>query len=561
MKKSVLVLMILLLTAAFVFAGGGNQAKAPAGPADYGARTTGANYWWVKSPQTVTLHTVNEARPNTPFMPGDDVTKNEWTRGFKEALNVEIVTDWVAATNGYTEKLNLAIASNEIPDVFFCNATQFRQLVEAGIAADLTDYIDNNASDMVKNIMAAAPIVTNTAKFNGRLMGIPRYGYGDLWNVYDLWIRHDWLQQSGLKEPQSIDELEKIMDAFMRAHPGSYGIGVRKTLDEFFWVASAFGALPKIWIEAPDGSLVYGSIQPEMKGALEKFADWYKRGYLRRDFTSIDERDIINDIAAEKLGVHVWGNWAGWSYVDVVRALGMNAYMEPYEIPSGNGKPHIHPIPIDNSEYIVINKNCRNIAAAIKCISYHAWVCMEATIQGALTDEQVERYLLRGEGRHDVRALALNDPYGNGPPLVEWAHKIGLNNYRITEPPMTSEWPAQYEQAAPWWRDNSPEGYGRWIQQYYAGSSAWYNLKVMNEGRYVATKMTGSYPEDVLVYGTTLVSNDIGGGLGDDLLVEGFTKIIVGQEPISYFDRLIAEWKSSGGDVVTRAVNREYGKK
>jgi len=559
MKKFTLVL-VLLLAAFMAFAGGGGQSAASSGPVDYGARTTGPNYWWVKYPQTVTLHIANEERPNTPFMAGDDVTRNEWTRAFKEQLNVEVVTDWVSATQGYTEKLNLAIASNQLPDAFYVNATQFRQLVDAGMVADLTDFIENNASDMVKNIMGAAPIVTDTAKFNGRLMGMPRYGYGDLWNVYDLWIRHDWMVQSGLPEPKTFDDLEKIMDAFMRAHPGSYGIGVRKTLDEFFWAASGFGALPKIWIDGPDGKLMYGSIMPEMKLALEKFADWYRRGYLRRDFTSMDEREIINDIASNRLGVHMWGNWAGWSYVEAVRALGMNSYMEPYEIPSGNGKPHIHPIPIDNSEYIVVNKNYRNVAAVLKCISYHSWVCMEAVIQGALTDDQVERYLLRGEGRHDVRVLALNDPYGNGPPLVEWAHKVGLNNYKITEDPMTSEWYAQYEQAAPWWRDNSPEGYGRWIQQYNPQSSAWANLKVMNEGRYVATKLTGSYPDEALVYGTTLTSTGIGGGLGDDLLVEGFTKIIVGQEPISYFDRLVAEWKASGGDIVTAAVNKMYGK-
>ena len=557
--------MVLLVGATLAFAGGNTQgaaagSTATATPADFGARTTGPNYWMVKYAQPVTLHIVAVERPNTPFLPGDDVTNNEWIRGFKQFLNVDVVTDWVGSTQGYFDKLNLAIASNELPDVFRTNPTQFRQLVDAKMTADLTDYVENNCSDMVKNIMGAAPIVTDTAKFNGRLMGMPRYGYGDLWNIYDLWLRHDWLQQSGLGAPKTIDDLEKLMDSFMKAHPGSYGIGVRKTLDEVFWAASAFGALPRIWLKAPDGSLVYGSIQPEMKGVLAKFADWYKRGYLRKDFTSIDERDIVNDIASNKLGVHMWGNWAGWSYVDAVRALGMDSYMEPYEIPAGMGKPNIYPLPIDNSDYIVVNKNCKNIAAALKCISFNAWVCMEASLQGALTDDQVERYLLRGEGRHDVMCLELNDPYGNGPALVEWAHKVGLNNFQVTEKPMTAEWLAQLEQAAPWWRDKSPEGYGRWIQQYNPISSAWANLNVMKEGRYVADLMTGSLPDEALVYGTTLTGN-IGGGLGDDLLVEGFTKIIVGQEPVSYFDQLVANWKSSGGDVVTAAVNKEYGKK
>ena len=117
MKRLLLVLLVLSLAMA-VFAGGGQQGASGAkAAADYGARTTGPNYWMVKFDQPVTLHVVNIERPNTPFLPGDDVTRNEWTRAFKEKLNVEIVTDWVASTTGYNEKVNLAIASKQIPDV------------------------------------------------------------------------------------------------------------------------------------------------------------------------------------------------------------------------------------------------------------------------------------------------------------------------------------------------------------------------------------------------------------------------------------------------------------
>jgi len=521
------------------------------GPVCLGLTTDGPNPWWVKFDEPVTIHIVNTERPATPFLPGDDVTSNEWTRAFKEHLNVEIVTNWVSGGAGYYERLNLAIASRTLPDVILVNPAQFRMLVEAGMTADLTDFIENNASDMIKKIMAAAPAVTDTAIFNGRLMGLPRYGYGEFTNIMLLWLRSDWMRESGLGEPQSFDDLEKIMDFFMQNKSASYGMGLQSNLDEFFWAASAFGALPGIWIEGPNGSLVYGSVQPEIKDALAKFADWYRRGYLRRDFTSMEQREIVNDMAAGRVGAHIWVNWAGWMYVDAVRALGLNAYMEPYQIPSATGKPHIFPLPIDNEHYIVVNKNFRNIPAFLKCLSFHAWVTMEAQLQEAMTEEEVNRFLLGGEGRHDLPALGLNDPYGNGPPLIQWAHNVHLNNYQITEPPMTSEWLAHYEQAALWFRDRNVEGYGRWIQQYAPRASSRTQLQIYDEGRYYMDRMTGAIPEDVAVFTSVL----------QDLLVEGFTKIIVGEQPLSYFDTVIAEWHRSGGDTVTRAVNREYGKK
>jgi putative aldouronate transport system substrate-binding protein len=93
-------------------------------------------------------------------------------------------------------------------------------------------------------------------------------------------------------------------------------------------------------------------------------------------------------------------------------------------------------------------------------------------------------------------------------------------------------------------------GYGRWIQQYAIPSSGGINLNIINEGRYIATAMTGPLPEEAAAYGETL----------DDLLTEGFTRIIVGEQPLSYFDTLVAQWKASGGDVITAAVNRVYKK-
>lgn len=45
----------------------------------------------------------------------------------------------------------------------------------------------------------------------------------------------------------------------------------------------------------------------------------------------------------------------------------------------------------------------------------------------------------------------------------------------------------------------------------------------------------------------------------DDILIEGFTKIIVGEESIDYFDTLVADWESAGGAKATEEINETYG--
>jgi putative aldouronate transport system substrate-binding protein len=149
-------LLVALLPLAFASGGGETSATGTSATAgDLGKRVEGVNYWMAKFDQPVTIHVVNFERPQTPYLAGDGTTKNEWTRGIKERLNIDIVTDWVSDSAGYTAKLNLAIASKELPDVFRVDPIQFTQLVEAGMVADLTDYQANNLSGMVFKIMEA----------------------------------------------------------------------------------------------------------------------------------------------------------------------------------------------------------------------------------------------------------------------------------------------------------------------------------------------------------------------------------------------------------------------
>ena len=55
----------------------------------------------------------------------------------------------------------------------------------------------------------------------------------------------------------------------------------------------------------------------------------------------------------------------------------------------------------------------------------------------------------------------------------------------------------------------------------------------------------GQQVETLLDSGSTL----------DDILTEGFTKIIVGEEPVEYFDTLVENWEAAGGEAATKEVN------
>ncbi|WP_260504142.1 extracellular solute-binding protein [Paenibacillus illinoisensis] len=86
---------------------------------------------------------------------GDTHANNIWTRGYKDELGIEVTYDWIVPDANYNDKMNVTLASGDLPDVLKVSAVQFEQLHEAGMLEDLTEVYDKYASDLVKEFMSA----------------------------------------------------------------------------------------------------------------------------------------------------------------------------------------------------------------------------------------------------------------------------------------------------------------------------------------------------------------------------------------------------------------------
>ena len=71
---------------------------------------------------------------------------------------------------------------------------------------------------------------------------------------------------------------------------------------------------------------------------------------------------------------------------------------------------------------------------------------------------------------------------------------------------------------------------------------------IVDNGKYVKSELKGITPETIVNSGSTL----------DDILTEGFTKIIIGDQPIDYFDTVVENWKAAGGEQATNEMNGIY---
>jgi putative aldouronate transport system substrate-binding protein len=285
-----------------------------------------------------------------------------------------------------------------------------------------------------------------------------------------------------------------------------------------------------------------------MRAVLSTFADWYQKGYIRKDFMSQDWDANRGDGVSGLFGIWQAGQWWGWvAGADIIRNQGPEAYFEAYTLPSPNGAPVIHPRPFGNYGYLVINKNCKNIDAVLKCMSFVTYIEWDAVEQKIMTLKDVEPYWLESaQGIHTFDyAFRINSPTAETEfyDLVQYAKRTG-----DTSGLSSAVVALKYEYGHDFAVTGNPDHIGDFLQTYSERCAYATNILVVRENRFITTYPRGIIPEEVAGYGSTL----------DDLLKEGFTKIIIGAEPLSYFDALVAQWRAAGGDIATAAMNRVY---
>ncbi|KAA8787728.1 extracellular solute-binding protein [Paenibacillus amylolyticus] len=323
--------------------------------------------------EPVTISTVFPITSSLKFKNGENIENNVHTKWAHDTLGIDIKYLWTVSeqNNAYQTKLRLMLTSGQkMPDIisFRGSQTLISDLIESGQFVDAGELFDKYASDTYKKAMAEDPNVWNPYIRDGKRMAIPI-----LENAYNndpvMYIREDWLKKLNLKAPTTLDELETVMEAFVNQDPDGNGkkdtvalsVGFKNNLNTWMadsgWIFGMFGAMPNQWNKAADGSLAYGSIQPEMKPALEKMKEWMEKGYIDKEAGLYDEPKAAEAFTAGKSGIIVGPYWmTGWPIPDLQQNV-PGAEYKAYPLPAGpGGKMGRHGTPISTGA-VLINKD------------------------------------------------------------------------------------------------------------------------------------------------------------------------------------------------------------
>ncbi len=501
---------------------------------------------WAPYDEEVTITTVVEENTGTVFYEGEDWNNNAWYDAYKERFNINVENLWVS--NDYATKLNLSIADGDLPDVFHVDASQLQQLVEAGLIYDLTELFDVYSSDTLKGYYEYDPDTFATGFFDGKLYGIPQETYGIIDQFQYVWIRKDWKDDLGIADPETMEDVVNIARAFKENY-GAFGFAEQQNLDCFERMALAYDAHPDIWVETENG-VEYGSIQPEMKEALAEYANWYQEGILSPTFITDDWDALSQELINGQCGIMFGPQWLGYNPVpNVIENLGPEAIFEPYEIPTISGEPIKGSVSNGNRGYIVISKNCKHPEAAMKLINFFCYMMDDAT---GVEDNVFIMSLFDNNYPNIPYGLCVINPetdYNQYIQISEAVQKY-LNGEEVDSADYGKNG-SKLDSCIEWLESYDTTGVGDYLQQGNARSAYGFAKEYVDNEQYVKNMLWGANPESLNTMGSTL----------NDILTEGFTKIITGEQPISYFDTVVEQWKAAGGDTVTADINEMYGNK
>ncbi len=562
MKRKSLSLLLAAAMAATMLAGcGSKDPMANMSDEEKAAWEAAANDPYGKYPETVVYTTgynlTNQGADTlsgTPYE-NDTPSDNAYTRYLKEVLNVQNENEFEAITGpDYDQKVSMAIASQDIPDIMYISDyATLVELVENDLIEDLTDIYNNLACETVKSSYASYgednnPL--NTVTFDGRIMAIPKTQLSDGQDF--LWLRKDWMDKLELEMPSTLDEMADVLRAFISQDPDGngqadtiglvvhnevYGSYPNNTfaVDNIF---TAFGAYPTVWMADESGNAVYGSVQPEMKDALQLMRDWYAEGLLDREFTTRTYDDIVALLSSGQCGAYIGPWWSPFNPAQTSTYASQDAEWINVSAPTGpDGKINA----INTKSYggfVVVRKGYEHPEIAMKIVNVNSEYSMQDKSDAAkeILENQSIAYF--------NWPLYCQVQPGNNAELMT-QHVEAVMNGSADVSTLSTEELGYYESAV---RYQEAEAAGQ------KADSADYSQYV---SRIVAMNRMIDEPANFLTpafFETTDTMKTRWASL-EKIEMQAILKIIVGEEDLDYFDQFVSEWTGAGGDIITEEVN------
>lgn len=482
-------------------------------------------------------------------LPDETLEDNRWSRLYEQVLGIQIKYKWAVRSEQYHKKLDIMLASGDIPDIVKVNAQQLRQLSHAGLIQDLTKVYKEYASPLTQQVHRQEGSGTlESGMIDGKLMGIPETD-SSIEKAMFLWLRTDWLDRLGLQPPKTMDDVLEISKAFTDGDPDGDGqqdtLGIAAT--QYLWdpvmgltgFMAGYGAYPNIWLEDESGKLVYGGVQPEVKQALKTLQEMYRNHEIDSEFIFKNGSKAKHLVADGKIGMAYGEQWGSF-LLQSSRNGDPDAEWQAYPIVTDSGKAAKVPLKFTTSYFYAVRKDFAYPEAILKMFNLH----LEKNWGKTAEYETYYNNVMPVWGLSPVTPFPADKNLKAYRQIVE-ARREDTTSQLQGEPGFIQDRIDRYLNR----EEDSESGWG-W-EKIYGASGAMSILDHYEKNNQLLFDAFAGAPTETMIERQTLL---------DNLQHDYFVNIILG-EPIDQFDRFVEEWYRLGGADITTEVNQWHADK
>lgn len=239
---------------------------------------------------------------------------------YEKKTNMHI--NWkTVSTDALEEKRNLMLASSDYPDLLFSAAVPKTDLLKygkQGVFLKLNDLIDEYAPNF-KKLMEEYPIIKKGITMpDGNIYGFPTIYDPNFKSLFmgTPWIKKEWLDKVGMKEPTTMEEFYQVLKAFKEKDPngngkadeipwgGGYGIE-----ESISYLRGSFGlnnhgtANRNIDLDEKTGKLRFVPSTDNYKKLLEFLNKLYKEELIDKEIFTIKPHEFNSKVTNGNYGV------------------------------------------------------------------------------------------------------------------------------------------------------------------------------------------------------------------------------------------------------------------
>jgi putative aldouronate transport system substrate-binding protein len=416
----------------------------------------------------------------------------------------------------YADKFKVTLASGNLPDVMDSDVASAKRYGMDGAFLALDDLLKKFGPNILNSIKDEGVDASLRAS-DGKIYGIPYFTMPGVTATVPQY-RQDWLDQLNLKAPTTPDEFYKVLKAFKDAQ-----LGGKDTIPfapqgfNNFPIFRSFGTDPRMYLNS-EGVYQYGPALPGMKEALTFLNNLYNEKLIDPEFAIISKQQWEAKVSKGHVGAIYFNPARTDFFTDVLKKENPKAKMVGGgAIKNKNGKGELLP-DYSLKGVMAISSKSKNAELIVKYYNF----------------------LYSPEGK-------LLTQYG-----------IEGTSYTIKDrkPQYTDEFKSNIQ--------NSLTNIGLGTTKYFFTAPMENLFKDRNEGTLVADAVETSRrdwtkQEPQLSFTQAeqeLVSKNL--QPIQDKTSEYMIKFIIGQEPLSNFDKFVGELKQRGLDELVKTYNAAY---